>query len=284
MTEAGLTRFGELRARYRLDEALADVRSPVPPGETVRVPLPVDPGDLLDAVAAIEEAYRPTGFASSDGRPDDSYENVSLAYNPAHRGDPHRSTLGSTSIARRDFFYASARTIADVGSLRDSYYDTYGFREPTPAALFELGFLTSRLRRSLVRSRLSIIRAGRPAPSNFSWGWHKDEPVVENLRINIHVTDSDLHRIQVMREDRMPYGPDDRAIAEHRFEIGYGYSWDSHLPHRACALGVPLYDRAAIVLGVSPWFDYDPDADVWTPNEYFGRKHPLQMLVDGDVL
>lgn len=284
MTEAGLTRFGELRRQYRLDEALADIRSPVPSGETVRAPLRVEPADLLDAVSAVESKYQPVSFASSSGKGDGSYENVSLAYNSAHAGDPHHSTLGSTQIAMRDLYYANDRSIADVGTLRDSYYDTYGFRHPTPAAREELGFLTSRLKRSLIRSRLSIIRKGHAAPSTFSWGWHKDEPVFENLRINIHVTDSDLHRIQIMREDRMPTTPWDAAIAEHRFEVGYGYSWDTHLPHRACAVEAPSYDRAAIVLGVSPWFDYDADADEWRPNEFFGRKHPLQMLLDGDVL
>lgn len=284
MKEPGLTRFGELGRRYRLEEALADIRSPIAPGETVRAPLCVNPSELTDAVARIEKNYQPVSFSSSSGKDDGSYENVSLAYNPAHTGDPHHSTLGSTRIDRRDFYYGNARSIADVGTLRDSYYDTYGFRHPTPAARQELGFLTSRLQRSLVRSRLSIIRAGHVTPSTFFWGWHKDETVFENLRINIHVTDSDLHRIQIMREDRMPANPWDAAIAEHRFEIGYGYSWDTNLPHRACAIQTPNYDRAAIVLGVSPWFDYDAELDEWLPNEFFGKKHPLQMLADGDVL
>lgn len=284
MTGAGSTRFGDLRRRYRVEEALRDVRSPIDPGEVVRVPLPVDPGDLVEAVLAIEETYRLRGFASSDAGEDDAYENLSLTYNPRRAGDPHHSTLGSSTLSRADHYYGNERTIAEVGVLRDSYYDTYGFRLPTPAARFELGFLTSRFRRSLVRSRVSIIRANRPAPSGFWWGWHKDEPVVENLRVNIHVTDSDLHRIQIMREDRMPSSQWDRSLVEHRFEVGYGYSWDTNLPHRACAVGVPSYDRAAIVYGVSPWFDYDAEADEWTPNEYFGRKHPLQMLLDGDVL
>ena len=278
------TRFGELRRRYHVDEATRDVKSPVPAGEVVRVALPVDAQKLVEAVAQIEASYQLRGFASSDAHQDTSYENLSLTHNPAHAGDPHYSTLGTPTLSRKDHYYGNAETFTKVGGLLDSYYDTYGFSKPTPAAANELGFLTNRFRRSLVRSRLSIIRAGCPAPSSFMWGWHKDEPVFENLRVNIHVTDSDLHRIQIMRGNRMPTNPNDLELIEHRFEVGFGYSWDTNIPHRACAIGVPDFDRVAIVYGVSPWFDYNAKTGEWVPNEFFGHKHPLQMLLDGDVL
>jgi hypothetical protein len=87
-----------------------------------------------------------------------------------------------------------------------------------------------------------------------------------------------------MRADQMPSGPHDPKIVEHTFKAGIGYSWDTNLPHRACSMNANAPDRAAIILGFSPWFDYDPDSDTWAPNEFFGKKHPLQMLVDGDVL
>jgi hypothetical protein len=106
--------------------------------------------------------------------------------------------------------------------------------------------------------------------------------VFENLRVNIHVQDSDAHRIQIMRSDRMPIGPADPAMATHRFSAGYGYSWDTNMPHRACAVKHGATDRAAVVLGFSPWFDL-VDGE-WVPNEFFGKKHPLQMLLDGDVV
>lgn len=284
MTLVERTRFGDLRHQYRIDEAIADVRSPIAAGDIVRIPLPVNPEKLIQAVAQIEKRRMFNAFAASNADADRSYENISLTYNPAHEGDPHHSTLGSSTLARNEHYYAGADTIGKIGSVRDSYYDTYGFRVATQAATEELGFLTGRFKRSLVRSRLSIIRAGHRNPSNFDWGWHKDEPVFENLRINIHVTDSDAHRIQIMREDRMPLNPWDAALAEHKFEVGFAHSWDTNIPHRACAIGMPKHDRAAVVYGVSPWFDYNPSTDSWSPNEFFGKKHPLQMLVDGDVL
>ena len=280
MTNVERTRFGDLRHEFHLDEAIKDVRSPIEAGEIVRVPLNIDPALLIEAVAKIESRYGMGIFASSS---DTSYENLSLTCNPAHAGDPHHSTLGSATLTQDEHFYANEKTLAKIGSVRDSYYDTYGFTTLTPAATEELCLVTSRFKRHLVRSRLSIIRAGHRNPSSFMWGWHKDETVFENLRINIHVTDSDAHRIQIMREDRMPLNMWDSALTEHKFEVGFAHSWDTNMPHRACAIGMPDHDRAAIVYGVSPWFDYDQTKG-WTPNEFFGRKHPLQMLLDGDVL
>jgi hypothetical protein len=280
----GLTRFQELSRRHLLAEAMADCKSPIAPGDVVRVPLPIDRAILAEAVSLIEAKYWLRGFVNAEGQEDAAYQNVSLTFNPAIPGDPHHSTLGTASLSKRDFFYGNARTASAVGSMRDSYYDTYGFRKLTPAAGVELSMLTCRLKRSLVRSRLSIIRAGRPGPSNFMWGWHKDEPVFENLRINIHVTDSQSHQIQIMREDRMPASREDQALAQHCFMAGFCYSWDTHMPHRACTVLPAENDRAAIVLGVSPWFDLDEENDEWVPNEFFGKKHPLQMLIDGDVI
>lgn len=284
MTDERLTRFEELSRKYRLLEAARDVRSPIGPGEVVRTPIPVDAALLTEAVADIEKRYRLGVFASSEAMNDFSYENLSLTFNPQHAGDPNHSTLGTSALTQDEHYYANADTIAKVGIVRDSYYDTYAFRLLTQAASGELGALTSRFKRSLVRSRLSIIRGGHQQPSSMFWGWHKDETVFENLRVNIHVTDSDSHRIQIMKEDRMPLNMWDSEMVEHRFEVGFGYSWDTNMPHRACAIGRPRHDRAAIIYGVSPWFDYDRETDSWMPNEFFGKKHPLQMLLDGDVL
>ena len=279
-----LTRFQELSQKHRLLEAIGDLKSPIAPGDVVRVPLPFDCSWLSDAVSFIESRYPLRGFENSSGVDDKSYQNISLTHNPKILGDPHHSTLGSSSLAKPDFFYGNAKTAEAIGSIKDSYYDTYGFRFPTPAALNELAPLFSKLKRSVVRSRLSIIKAGHHQPSAFKWGWHKDEPVFENLRVNIHVTDSNDHRIQIMDSNKMPSSPDDQGLIEHRFEIGFGYSWDTHLPHRACAMPQSKSDRAAIVLGFSSWFDFDEAKDEWIPNEFFGKKHPLQMLIDGDVI
>jgi hypothetical protein len=276
-----MTRFSGLKAQYKFVEAVLDVKNPVPAGEVVRVPLRLN--WLPKAVASIESEFGLFGFVNSDGRQDDpDYASISLTYNPQSPGNPHTATLGCPHVSQEQHFYGEGVNQHVV--LRDSYYDTYGFSMPTPAAQKHLAPLFNQMKRSPVRARLSVIRTGRTGPEGFFWGWHKDEPVFENLRVNIHVQDSDAHRIQIMRANRMPVGPADSAMVTHRFSAGYGYSWDTNMPHRACTIGPATSDRAAIVLGFSPWFDYDAATDEWAPNEFFGKKHPLQMLLDGDVL
>jgi hypothetical protein len=278
------TRFAELKQRYNYAAAIADVPNPLPPGEVCRISLPVSLAYLQAACSRIEQTYGLRGFTSSDGvAKDPDYASISLSYNPACNEPENYSTLGSSKLTQREHYFATPETLAKVGGARDSYYDTYGFRFPTRPASIEISELIISAKRSAIRARISTIRGGRSTPAGFFWGWHKDEPVFENLRVNIHVTASPANRIQIMREDRMPQGPHE-PISEHVFEPGYGYSWDTNLPHRACNTTPDTADRTAIILGFSPWFDYNPETDEWAPNEFFGKKHPLQMLVDGDVL
>jgi hypothetical protein len=272
------TRFARLKARYDVDRAVRAVKSPVAPGEVVSLAL--NEPWLVQAVAALESEFGLFGFVSSAGRPaHPDYASLSLTCNPRMPGDPHLSTLGCPVVSQAAHYFGDASF-----AVRDSYYDTYGFHAPTPAAKTHLAPLFARMKRSPVRSRLSVIRGGQAAAASFCWGWHKDEPVFENLRVNIHVTASPDHRIQIMRQDCMPTGVTDPRLAQHTFQAGVGYSWDTNLPHRACSLRQEAPDRAAIILGFAPWFDHDPQTDEWVPNGFFGNKHPLQMLLDGDVL
>jgi hypothetical protein len=39
--------------------------------------------------------------------------------------------------------------------------------------------------------------------------------------------------------------------------------------------------RIHLVLGFSPWFDYDAENDTWAPNSYFGKLHPFDMVAEG---
>jgi hypothetical protein len=38
------------------------------------------------------------------------------------------------------------------------------------------------------------------------------------------------------------------------------------------------------MLGFSCWWDFDEESGTWSQNEFFNKKHPLDMLVDGDVI
>lgn len=278
------TVFGWLSEVYDVPAAEQRVRSPVPRGGIIDLPLPVPAASLARGVKAATEAFGLHGFCSSDYvESDPDYANQSLTYNPGVPTPPERSTLGSPKLTRQQHYYGTKATVQSIGQVRGSYYDTYGFCVSTPAALRFLPDLLATFKRSPIRSRLSVIRGARAAPAQFAWGWHRDESVFENLRVNIPLTDCDDYALQISCTDEFPAQPGPNIQTYHT-EVGRMYSWDTHTPHRACALRETTEDRTSIVLGFSPWFDYDAATDEWVPNEFFGKKHPLQMLLDGDVL
>jgi len=43
-------------------------------------------------------------------------------------------------------------------------------------------------------------------------------------------------------------------------------------------------DRIFIVLGFNPWFNWLPEEQAWESNDFYGKMHPLDMLIDGLIL
>ena len=104
--------------------------------------------------------------------------------------------------------------------------------------------------------------------------WHTDESIFENLRINIPV---ETHPIFVLEQKGYP---------PQHLQANYAYSWNTSLLHRAyCTERTesPLY-RTHIMLGFSCWWDFNETTETWTQNEFFGKKHPWDMLNDGEVI
>ena len=224
--------------------------------------------------SSIEEAlqlYGDHGWMSSNGR-DARYTGFSLVYNPNHQDgiDPNASTLGTPKNSPKEFFWGSTQN-HDV--IKNSYFDTLGFTKPTPASQHRyLGEFMTRCLRQRVRSRVSVVHGDLHDPATAdTWGWHKDEIIWQNLRINIPVTTSDVMKFQFENKDPV------------HLDLGWAYSFDSHVSHRVFSAAQDDCKRIHLVLGFSPWFDYDETERAWYPNKYFGRKHPFDMLIDGDV-
>lgn len=236
------------------------------------------------AVAAIER-HGIHGWLSAEGRDDDgAYLSLSLTYNPQLRDpgidDVHQSTLGSSINPGSEFFYGATQRFR---KLKNTYFDTYGFRVPTPAAnTGALGEFLSECRLSLVRSRLSVLRGSHGAARAFEFGWHRDEPVFENLRINIPLRSHRGFRLQLERRRERPH-PRSRTMSDHHLAPGYAYTFDTHRPHRVYTKVACDVDRVHLVLGFSPWFRYDAAADAWEPNEFYGRVHPFDILRSGGL-
>jgi hypothetical protein len=245
------------------------------------------PKRLFDGLrAAAEEAIRRYGvhaWLSAEGRdPEAAYLSTSLTHNPDLEDpavkDVHQSTLGTSLNAASEFYYGSVQRFRN---LKNTYFDTYGFRIPTPAArIGALGEFLGECRLSLVRSRLSVLRGKYGADYPFRDGWHRDEPVFENLRINIPLRSHPSFRLQLEHERERPEASS-ASMSEHYLAPGYAYTFDTHRPHRVYPQQACDEERVHLVLGFSPWFRYDAQADAWEPNEFYGRMHPFDIARSG---
>lgn len=232
----------------------------------------VDVGELISSVHEIVKERGFSGWRHKHGT-SQSYGGFSLTYNPNHQDqiDPHVSSIGTPKNEASEFFWNATKSHPQ---LKDSYFDSYGFRVRTPASKEgALGRFIDSFTRPLVRSRVGIIVGDNLNPDDQSYkeksGWHRDEPVFENLRVNVPLLTDENYVFQM--EDEDPY----------HLEVGKAYTWDTNKPHRVFACGQTSTTRIHLVLGFSPWFDFDEEDQSWMPNEYFGRTHPFDLAAKG---
>jgi hypothetical protein len=195
------------------------------------------------------------------------YTGISLVYNPNHQDklNIHASTLGTPKNKKEEFVFGSLETHQ---VLRNGYFDSYGFNVPTPASNHKsIGELMSRGKLTLIRSRISVLNG----KVNASQTWHRDEPVFINTRINIPLTTNDNYLMEI--KDYPPVN----------LPVGWAYSWDTHDLHKVYKVKTDNFRRIHLVLGFSPWWNYNPEEQYWLKNEFYGVKHPFDMLADGDV-
>jgi hypothetical protein len=283
---ADKTVIGHIADGWGFREACANVKPEKAARGLVAMRLPDELlGDLREAASEAVARHGVHGWLTKEGRRDeDPYLSLSLTYNPDLEDpgirDVHQSTLGTSVNPSGEFYYAST---GRHRKLKDSYFDTYGFRLRTPAAKRgALGRFLSECRLSLVRSRLSVLRGDHGGECAFEYGWHRDEPVFENLRINIPLFSHRSFRLQLEHERDKP---DERSptMSEHYLAPGKAYTFDTNRPHRVYPKSPSKADRLHLVLGFSPWFRYDAKADAWEPNEHYGKTHPFDILRGGGL-
>lgn len=226
-----------------------------------------DVSKLLESTLEVFQQYGMYGFKSKQGE-EKSYRGVSLVYNPERINDnPNAATFGEQDFDKTKHTYYWGDTKA-VEKVKNSYFDTFGFRIPSPAAEYPglKEFLNCSLR-TRVRSRISNINGRLFDPKTVdAVGWHKDEEITENLRINIPLCTQKYARFQFENSESV------------HLEVGKAYSFNSHFPHRVYTTNYSPEPRVHMVLGFSPWWDYLPEEQAWTQNEYYGKIHPIDML------
>lgn len=239
-----------------------------------------------DTVASMEQFgswnYR-LGMHEGQVKHDAGYGGIGLTYNPTHNEldgtDIHEQVQGNPRPAQGVKNPFSSLTVDKTQqyAVKNSHYDTYGLSYRTPASRHGyLGSFLDRCQRTMVRSAVRIIYAENEGPVGedryAGVTWHRDEPMFENLRVNIPLVTDPIFVLE------------QQGHAPVHLEAGYAYSWDTNILHRAYATKKEPKHRIHLMLGFSCWWDFDENAGTWTQNEYFGKMHPKDMLASGLVI
>lgn len=223
------------------------------------------------------------GTKDNQVKRDVGYGGIGLTYNPDHLefegSDIHEQVQGNANPAKGMLNPFTKLNEAEnkLYGLPNSHYDTYSLAYRTPASKHQyLGKFLDTCKRTMVRSAVRIIYADQEGQvgENKLAGvrWHKDEAMFENLRVNIPLVTDPIFVLE--QEGYTPV----------HLEKGYAYSWDTNLSHCAYATEKLPKHRIHLMLGFSCWWDFDEANGSWTQNEFFGKKHPKDMLLDGDVI
>lgn len=280
-----LTIVQHLKEKTPFQQASAALNSKTS-SQLLAIPLPATLyGGLQDAAYQAIDAHGLHGWLSAEGRHHDhNYQSLSLVYNPDMQEpgveDVHQATLGTSFNPISEFFYNSVQRHR---GLKNTYFDSYGFRLRTPAAkLGALGTFLDQCGLTLIRSRLSVLIGERGITTDFMDGWHRDEPVFENLRLNIPLTSDPAYRLQIEHEKDKPQADSD-TMTEHFLAPGYAYTFNTNIAHRVYVKEPSNQPRIHLVLGFAPWFDHDAEQDLWRTNQHFGKTHPFDLLRTGQL-
>jgi hypothetical protein len=264
------TLFQWISGLTKLDEAKKDVRCSVDPSQLISVPHRLDIA-LLEKISL--DCLNRFGFKGWQTQRGDAnaYGGLSLVYNPdiTEEKDPNQSTLGTKKNKPDEFFYGATGRFENI---RNTYFDSYGFRKLSPCVReSELKDFLNSFRLSATRSRLAVLDAEYHDKVGEDFLWHRDETIFENLRLNIPLKTDSSFLFQI--ENQSP---------EH-LEIGKIYTWDTNIAHRVYATDLRPVKRVHLVLGFSPWIDYNEHDDSFTINEFFGKIHPIDLFLQGRV-
>ena len=66
----------------------------------------------------------------------------------------------------------------------------------------------------------------------------------------------------------------------YKLELGKAYLWNTMLPHRPAIIKKvnTKQPRINVVIGLTPWLNYDNKKDIYTKNKYFGK--PISEIVN----
>jgi hypothetical protein len=208
--------------------------------------------------------------------PKPTYFSIPVTIDPKSQDAPI-GALDSTGLGSNRFSGGSFADYKPSDMLRNTYNDPYSMLAISPRfASGHFGSSLALVRRTLIRSRLSMTEMNQSlAPTA---GWHNDEPIFLNFRLNIPLITNSNNVVQLLEVGRAT------KVIEIPLTTGTAVGYDSHRIHRAFTKHSDSSQRINLILGISPWFDFNPTERTWSTNEFYGRMHPFEMLLGGHII
>jgi hypothetical protein len=262
------TMFNWIYKNSNWKEAEKDVKSNI--DNVIKIPHSLNLEKIINDTKIALEVYGTKGWQTQLGE-SKAYGGLSMVYNPdlVSEVDPNQSTLGTIENKPNEFYYDS---VHNFRSIRNTYFDSYGFRKLSPCIEnTKLVDFVAGFKLSLTRSRIAVLDADYHDRVGEDFLWHKDETVFENLRINIPIETDRSFMFQLGNNDPI------------HLSIGDIYTWDTHKPHRVYATNKNNKKRIHMVLGFTPWVNYLQDEDAYELNDFFGKVHPFDIILNGKI-
>jgi hypothetical protein len=229
--------------------------------------------EILESVIKIKNEIGLVPWTTSAGAIS-SYSGFSLTHNPDYIDKEvsiYHQTWGSPLLSQ-SYGYKNGKGKHEY--IKNTYYDTYGFRKILPVIDNSLGFVLNKFSFPLLRSRVAFLNMFEKIPSDK--GWHIDEVPNQLLRINIPLQTSEEYILDIEGTDE--YG-NSLSLRNKHLEVGKAYIWNTRIPHNV-SINKPCQnpnDRIHLVLGFSPWFDYNSDNDSFISSKTYGM--PLKTII-----
>ena len=218
---------------------------------------------ILEGVKRIESKVGLVGWRTKH-QTHQKYKGFGLTYNPTFfdKSESRYSQVWGSFLL--DQYYGMAKGIGDHTQIKDTYYDTFGFRKIDSVIQKHLGFFLERFNFHISRSRVAYIFGYGEEPNDR--GWHVDEPACQLLRVNIPIQTSEEYVIQW----------DNKTYQQ---KLGKVYLWNTKKPHRPTIIKpvITKQPRINVVIGLTAWLYYDKDNDSYSKNKYFGK--PINEIV-----
>lgn len=137
----------------------------------------------------------------------------------------------------------------------------------------EIEKVMKQFKRTPIRSFISKIHANQIQPW-YKTSIHKDRILTCETRIVLNLNTHPEFEMQTLKYGFIPSG----------FKLdqfGKAYVFDSSKVHRAYFTEATNNVRTCVILGFSPWLDYNEEGKYWEHNEFYGELHPFDIISEG---